>query len=137
MAERTSWQALRQQRMTEPGVDEAYQATRRAYRLGCAVRALREQEGLRQSQLARSIGLAQSEVSRVEAGGAKLTLSVLERLAGVLGAELVVRLERTDLDPQVGEHGRSSRRGPELAVPERHGPGRKSAGRECQLAARV
>jgi transcriptional regulator with XRE-family HTH domain len=105
MAERTSWQLLRQQRMSEPGAGEAYQATRLAYELGRSVRALREREGLRQSQLARSLGLAQSEVSRVESGGAKLTLTVLERLAQALGAQLVVRLERPDLERGVSASG--------------------------------
>jgi ribosome-binding protein aMBF1 (putative translation factor) len=109
MAERTSWQALRQQRMSEPGAREAYQATRLAYELGCSVRALREQKGLRQSQLARSVGLAQSEVGRVEAGGARLTLSVLERLAGALDADLIVRLERPGFERQELEQAAAHR----------------------------
>jgi len=93
MAECSSWAELRDRRMSEPGAGEAYRAARVAYELGGTVRTRREQCGLSQSQLARVAGMTQSAVARFEAGGSIPTLPVLDRLAGALGADLVVQLE--------------------------------------------
>jgi ribosome-binding protein aMBF1 (putative translation factor) len=83
MDERDGWAELRDRRLAEPGVEEAFDATRLAYELGKAVREMREWRGWTQAQPA---------VARVEAGGTVPTIPVLERLAHALGAELVVRL---------------------------------------------
>lgn len=88
-----NWVELRNRRMSEPGAKEAYQAARLAYELGGTVRAMREQCGLSQSQLARAAGMAQSAVARFEAGGSIPTMPVLDRLAAALGADLVVRVQ--------------------------------------------
>ncbi|TMR21051.1 helix-turn-helix transcriptional regulator [Actinomadura geliboluensis] len=93
MGDRTDWSALRERRMSEPGAAEAYEVARLAYELGRSVRALREERGWSQSELARGAGMTQSAVARFEAGGTVPTLAVLERLARALGAELVVKLQ--------------------------------------------
>jgi ribosome-binding protein aMBF1 (putative translation factor) len=87
-----SWREIRSRRMAEPGAVEAYEAARLAYELGRAVRAMREQRGWSQSDLAREAGMTQSAVARFEAGGTIPTLPVLERLARALDADLEVRL---------------------------------------------
>jgi ribosome-binding protein aMBF1 (putative translation factor) len=92
MAERSGWRQLRDRRMAEPGAAEAYAAARLAFELGQAVREMREQRGWTQTQLAQASGLTQPAVARFEAGGTVPTISVLERLANALEAELVVRL---------------------------------------------
>jgi ribosome-binding protein aMBF1 (putative translation factor) len=94
MAECSSWIELRDRRMKEPGAWEAYQAARLAYELGGTVRAMREQCDVSQSHLARTAGMSQSAVARFEAGGTIPTLPVLDRLAGALGADLIVRVEQ-------------------------------------------
>src|SRR3954465_14681076 len=83
---------LRERRMAEPGAEEAYEATRLAYELGRSVRALREENGWSQTELARRTGMTQSAIARFESGGTVPTLPVLERLAHALGVELVVQL---------------------------------------------
>ncbi len=93
MAERSSWRPVRDHRMSEPGAEAAYQAARLAHELGRAVRELREQRGWSQAKLASLAGMTQSAVARFEAGGTTPTLPVLERLAGALDAELVVRVK--------------------------------------------
>ena len=90
MQERSSWEAIRERRMAEPGATEAYDATRLAFELGRAVRELREQRGRSQSQLAKASGMTQSAVARFEAGGTVPTLPVLERLAAALDVSLTV-----------------------------------------------
>lgn len=92
MAERSSWQELRDRRMAERGADEGYAAARLAYELGKAVRERREQRGWTQGQLAAAAGMTQSAVARFEAGGTVPTIPVLDRLATALGAKLVVKL---------------------------------------------
>lgn len=92
MAEQTGWRELRDRRMAEPGADEAYQAARLAYDLGCAIRELRERRAWSQSELARAAGMTQSAVARFEAGGTVPTLPVIERLARALDADLLVQV---------------------------------------------
>jgi ribosome-binding protein aMBF1 (putative translation factor) len=92
MTRRTDWTELRNQRMTEPGATEAYDAARRAYELGRTVRELREQHEWSQSALARAAGMTQSAVARFETGGTVPSLPVLERLAGALDADLTVQV---------------------------------------------
>ena len=92
MAERTGWREFRDRRMSEPGADDAYQAARIAYELGCKVRELREQRGWSQTALAGAAGMTQPAVARFESGGTVPTLPVLERLARALDADLVVQM---------------------------------------------
>ncbi|WP_328808490.1 helix-turn-helix domain-containing protein [Nonomuraea montanisoli] len=69
MGDREEWQQLRDRRMAEPGAAEAYEAARLAHELGKTVRAMRENRGWTQSDLAREAGMTQSAVARFEAGG--------------------------------------------------------------------
>jgi ribosome-binding protein aMBF1 (putative translation factor) len=90
MTERESWQELRDRRMAEPGAAEAYEATRLAYELGRTVRAMREERGWSQNDLARRSGMTQSAVARFEAGGTMPTIPLLGRLAEALEMRLNV-----------------------------------------------
>ena len=54
--------------------------------------ALREQKGWSQTQLAQAASMTQSAVARFEAGGTVPTLVVLQRLARALGADLTVQV---------------------------------------------
>ena len=92
MSERSNWKALRERRMSEPDVAEAYPAARFAYELGRTVRALRAQRRWSQAQLAAAAGMTQSAVARFEAGGTVPSLRVLDRLAHALDAELTVQV---------------------------------------------
>ena len=92
MSERSNWKILRERRMNEPGAAEAYNAARLAYELGRTVRALREQRGWSQAQLAAAAGMTQSAIARFEAGGTVPSLRILDRLAQALDAELTVQV---------------------------------------------
>jgi transcriptional regulator with XRE-family HTH domain len=78
--------------MSEPGAEEAYEATRLAFELGASVRSMRERRGWTQARLADAAGMTQPAVARFEAGGTIPTLQVLDRLARALDARLEVRL---------------------------------------------
>jgi HTH-type transcriptional regulator / antitoxin HipB len=73
-------------------VRAGYEAAKRAYELGQAVRARRLELGMFPTELAERAGMTQSAVSRLEAGGTVPTIGVLERLAASLSADLVVTL---------------------------------------------
>ena len=96
MSERAGWTEVRARRMDEPGADEAYRAAKLAFELGRTVRALREQRGWSQTQLATAARMTQSAVARFEAGGTIPSLPVLERLAHALDAELSVSVVPRD-----------------------------------------
>jgi transcriptional regulator with XRE-family HTH domain len=80
--------------MSEPGAEQAYDAARRAFELGAAVRQMREERGWTQTTLAQAAGMTQPALARFEAGGTVPTLALLERIAKALQAELVVRFDQ-------------------------------------------
>jgi HTH-type transcriptional regulator/antitoxin HipB len=88
MSEHARWERHRDTEAVRAG----YEAARRAFELGQAVRSRRHQLGLSQVELAARAGMTQSAVSRLEAGGTVPTIGVLERLAAALNADLVVAL---------------------------------------------
>ena len=64
-------------------------------RFGLAVRALRRRRGWTQEELSARCGLSRSAVSRIERGqGDTLSVRVLTRVAGALGARIVLRVLR-------------------------------------------
>jgi transcriptional regulator with XRE-family HTH domain len=89
----SSWRQYRDQRMAEPGAEQAYEAARLAFSLGAKVRQLRETHGWSQTELARRSDMTQSAVARFEAGGTIPTLPVLYRLTRALGVRLDVSIE--------------------------------------------
>jgi ribosome-binding protein aMBF1 (putative translation factor) len=54
----------------------------------------RQQAGLSQTEIAARMGTSQSAVARLEAGGADIRASTLERYAAALGAEITWTLNR-------------------------------------------
>lgn len=88
MSEHVRWD----RRRDFDAVRTGYEAARRAYELGQAVRSRRLELGMSQVVLARRAGMTQSAVSRLEAGGAVPTIAVLERIAAALSADLLVAL---------------------------------------------
>ena len=90
MSEHLRWE--RRRGRESEAVRGGYEAAKRDYQLGQAVRARRLQIGMSQTELAERARMTQSAVSRLEAGGTVPTICVLERLAAALSADLVVTL---------------------------------------------
>jgi ribosome-binding protein aMBF1 (putative translation factor) len=97
VAEHATWAEIQGQRMNSPAAREAYETAKLAFALGEAVRARRLELGWSQSELARSAGMTQPAVARLELGGTVPTLRVLDRIAAALGRELVIELAEPGL----------------------------------------
>jgi transcriptional regulator with XRE-family HTH domain len=63
--------------------------TRAAEQVGEGLQSLRKQHGLTQAEIAERAGLSNDAVSRIERGDREARLGTLERLASVLGVEVV------------------------------------------------
>jgi ribosome-binding protein aMBF1 (putative translation factor) len=61
-------------------------------RTGIALRDAREGVALTQTELANLMGIAQSAISRIEAGRTNISLAMLRRISLALGVELVVEV---------------------------------------------
>lgn len=68
-----------------------------ALRAGIAIRNAREDAGLTQTELAARIGIAQSALSRIEAGRANLTLGTLQRVTDALELPLHIAIGTHDI----------------------------------------
>ena len=90
MSEHVRWE--RRRGRDSEGVHAGYEAAKRAYELGQAVRAAGSSSACPKPSSPREQGMTQSAVSRLEAGGSVPTIGVLERLAAALSADLVVAL---------------------------------------------
>jgi len=61
-------------------------------RVGIALRDAREARGVTQTELSRRLGVAQSAVSRIEAGRTNISMGMLRRMSNALGVELTLNI---------------------------------------------
>lgn len=92
MGTRTSWQERRAARMATPEAQIGHKSAEIAFQIGSAVRAMREDRGWSQAELARKAGMTQSAIARLEAAGTMPTLPVVERVCAALDADVDVRI---------------------------------------------
>ncbi len=71
----------------------AYAAAQLAFELGEQVRAIREERGWSQRELAALTGMSQPAIARFEAGGTTPPLPILERIAIAFDFTLTVDLK--------------------------------------------
>lgn len=90
MAERASWENIKSSRAGSPQRRVGYDKADRAIRLAYEIRALREERGISQRELAERVGTTQSAIARLEAGNVSPSLPTLDRIAEALDAELTV-----------------------------------------------
>ncbi len=97
---RRSWSDLRADRLAAPEAQRSYLAAARAFRIGEEVRRLRIEAGLSQRELAERMGVTQSVIARLEAGGVEPRLSTLDLVAQALGVEVDVRFRTPEKEVQ-------------------------------------
>lgn len=96
MNRRTTWEQIKAARRDSGERRRGYQQADRAIQLAHEIRALREQRGLSQTELARQVGTTQSAIARLESGTISPSLATLERVADALGVDLVVTFAQAD-----------------------------------------
>jgi ribosome-binding protein aMBF1 (putative translation factor) len=91
-ADHHSYKDIAHERRGSAEYREGYAEARRAFLIGQAVPERRLTLGLTQTELAARAGMAQSALSRLEAGGAVPTIPVLEHISAALNPELIVTI---------------------------------------------
>jgi transcriptional regulator with XRE-family HTH domain len=86
----TGWADLKASRPLSATGRGAYEDEARISEFREFVYRLRTNASLTQAELAGRMGTTQSAIARMEGGGTRPTLETLERLAGAVGAELIV-----------------------------------------------
>lgn len=88
--------------MKDPRFRRGYAKERRSVFLAYRILELRQRVGISQNEVARRMGTSQQAVARLESGKYHgFTLKTLEKIAGALGAELVIDLKRPARRPAV------------------------------------
>lgn len=90
MAIRSGWEEVKGSRPLSADARAAYEDEARISAFRELVYRLRTKAGLTQAELAERMGTTQSAIARMEGGGSRPTLETLEKLAGAVGAELIV-----------------------------------------------
>ncbi len=80
----------------KPEFAQAYEDLDPQFQIAREVLRLRIELGMTQQQLAEKAGTAQSNISRLETGVARASLSVLNKLAKALGADLRIQFVRPE-----------------------------------------
>ena len=88
-----NWKEVKKELLNDPRVAKEYRALEPEYQLARSILAQRLAKGLSQRQLAARARTKQPVISRLESGAGKPSLRLLERVAGALDADVVVRLE--------------------------------------------
>lgn len=69
-------------------------------RIGARVRALRNQAGLKQAELAEAVGIAPESMSRIERGRLGPSTALVKKLADAIGVEAGALFESTPTTPR-------------------------------------
>jgi ribosome-binding protein aMBF1 (putative translation factor) len=93
---RKTWEEVKRERVDSPARRRGYERAGRAIRLAMEIHDLREKRGLSQRELAERLGTTQSAVARLEAGNVSPSLPTLDKVADVLGVQLVVSFVELD-----------------------------------------
>ncbi|MBI5289075.1 MAG: helix-turn-helix transcriptional regulator [Chloroflexi bacterium] len=87
------WAAIKKELLSDPQTKREYQALAFEHELARSIIRRRLEKGLTQRQLAARAGTKQPAISRLESGASKPSLTLLERVADALDANVVVRIE--------------------------------------------
>ena len=88
-----NWKEVRKQMLADPKVKREYDALEPEFQLARSLISQRLAKGWSQRELADRVGTKQPVISRLESGATKPSLTLLERVARALDADVVVRIE--------------------------------------------
>lgn len=95
MKRRTNFDRYLQEQLKDPDFASRFKKAGEAWDVALKIAALRKESGLSQKELARRVGTSQQQISRLESPSYEgHSLSMLRRVAAVLGATVSVEIER-------------------------------------------
>jgi len=106
MKRRTNFDRYLEDQLKDPGFAARFAEAGEAWNVAVQLAALRKESGLSQKELARLVGTSQQQISRLESPSYEgHSLSMLRRVAEVLGASVEVQIKRPSTGRQaaVGE----------------------------------
>ena len=95
MKRRTNFDRYLEEQLKDPDFAERFKKAGEAWDVALQIAALREESGLSQKELAKRVGTSQQQISRLESPSYEgHSLSMLRRVAAVLGATVQVKIQR-------------------------------------------
>ena len=102
MKQRTNFDAYLEEQLKDANFAARFKKAGEAWDVAVQLAALRKEAGLSQKELARQVGTSQQQISRLESPSYEgHSLSMLRRVAEVLGATLLVKVQRKKPPKQV------------------------------------
>lgn len=97
MREKTNFDRYLEEQLKDPAFAERFEKAGEAWDVAFKLAALRRKAGLSQKELARKVGTSQQQISRLESPSYEgHSLSMLRRIADVLGAKVHVEIQQKD-----------------------------------------
>ncbi len=93
MTRETNFDRYLQKQLGDPGFAERFKKAGEAWDVAMQLTALRKSHGMSQQELAKRVGTSQQQISRLESPSYEgHSLSMLRKVAGVLGASVQVKI---------------------------------------------
>lgn len=86
----TNYEKFKMEQLKDPGLKKEYDALEVEYDIISQIIKTRLEQNLTQSDLAKKVGTAQSNISRLESGNYNPSIEFLEKIATSLGKKLKV-----------------------------------------------
>jgi transcriptional regulator with XRE-family HTH domain len=103
MKGRTNFDHYLEEQLKDPYFAARFKEADEAWEVAMQLAALRKQFGLSQKELAKRVGTSQQQISRLESPGYEgHSLSMIRRVAEVLGATVRVRIQRSKQARKLG-----------------------------------
>jgi transcriptional regulator with XRE-family HTH domain len=101
MKERTNFDRYLDDNLKDPAFAARFEEAGEAWDVAMQIAALRKESGLSQRELAKRVGTSQQQISRLESPGYEgHSLSMLRRVAQVMGASVRVQIQRGKRRPR-------------------------------------
>lgn len=98
---RTNFDRYLERQLKDPDVAERFRKAGEAWDIALHLTTLRKNAGLSQADLAKRVGTSQQQISRLESANYEgHSLSMLRRVAEVLGARVKVQIYRQRVEKQ-------------------------------------
>ena len=95
MNRKTNFDRYLEEQLKDPAFSERFQKAGKAWDVAVQLAALRRESGMSQKDLAEKVGTSQQQISRLESPSYEgHSLSMLRKVAEVLGANVQVKIER-------------------------------------------